>query len=65
MLAKGFQPRIQNDPNYGNRPHAMIASGHEMAEAGLTLESIRAKFRKLSQGTFKFKIIGFDSFLVR
>ena len=64
MEAEGFKPRIQNDPMFGNRAHAMVCSGQEMQDAGLTIEEIRAKYKDLTKVTFNYTIIGFDTFLV-
>ena len=65
MESEGFKPRIQNDPMYGNRAHALVVSGKEMEDAGLSIEQIRAKYKELTLGTFNYTIIGFDTFLVR
>ena len=65
MEKYGFEPRVQNDPNRGNRPHAMVATGQELEAAGLNLEETRTKYRLLTMGTFGYSIVGFDSFLVR
>ena len=51
--------------NIGECKEYRVASGKEMKEAGLTLEDIRAKYRKLTKGIFSYKIVGFDSVILR